>query len=140
MSDLIDIVLSIHKRHADAILDGRKTVEWRVRPPRDQVNRVWLYETKGTGSGLVVGSAAVVGTIDLPKNPWHPPEPAAWDEYGAMSGDLTEDEFRFYFLGVPRATGLLLSDPQRCDRFPLSDFGLTRPPQSWCYRLTGARQ
>jgi predicted transcriptional regulator len=50
--DMRDIVASIHPRHAQAILDGTKTVELRRKVWRmgAEIDRMFLYETAPTSA------------------------------------------------------------------------------------------
>ena len=61
------IIQAIHKEHADNILSGRKTLEFRkVAPSGEFPYTVYLYETKNSGgSGLVVGLYTCEGKIRL---------------------------------------------------------------------------
>ena len=52
-------LMSIHPEYANAILAGRKTVEFRKRPIGDDVTHVIVYATAPTGA--VVGAFTVTG-------------------------------------------------------------------------------
>ncbi len=39
------VVMSVHPRFAEAIMDGRKKIEFRKRPLADDVSVVWVYAT-----------------------------------------------------------------------------------------------
>lgn len=52
------ICMSVKKEWADKILDGRKVMEIRKSAPAVRMGeplKVYLYETKATGAGAVVG-------------------------------------------------------------------------------------
>ncbi len=121
-----DIVASIHPRHAQAILDGTKTVELRRKIWRSgvEVDRMYIYET--TPTRLIVGHVAVVHTNTLPPGD-------IWYHYGDRAL-VTAAEFDDYFSGAEEAHALVVGRPFRYDHpYPIAKLGLRRPPQSWCY-------
>ena len=121
-----DIVASVHPRHAQAILDGTKTVELRKRAPRcaELIDRMYIYETAPTS--LVVGRVMVVSIQCLSPD-------ALWMYYGHRTC-VTEAEFFEYFDGHLEAYGIEVAVPRRYARpWAITDLGLKRPPQSWCY-------
>lgn len=99
-----DAIISIHPRHANAILDGAKTVELRRRIPTLSVGtRLWIYAT------LPVGAIIGLATVDRivrgePKK--------IWLEFGDQTG-IDRMDFDAYFSGAEEAIGLLLVDAQR---------------------------
>ena len=120
------IVASIHPRHAQAILNGTKTIELRKRPPGcgELIDRMYIYETAPTS--LVVGRVEVGAIVRAV------PE-SFWTHYGARTG-VSEAEFFEYFGGAVEASGIEIGFPRRYARpYPIAELGLTRPPQSWCY-------
>lgn len=121
-----DIVASIHPRHAQAILDGTKTVELRRKVWRmgAEIDRMFLYETAPT--------SALVGHVRVGVCRTMPPE-ALWGHLGARTG-VTREEFDAYFDGRAEAHGIEVFRPRRfIGRWSITDLGLKRPPQSWCY-------
>lgn len=54
---LLTVLISIHKKWADMIFSGEKTIEIRKSIPRkiDCPFTVYLYETKSTGKGEIIG-------------------------------------------------------------------------------------
>ena len=121
-----DIVASIHPRHAQAILDRTKTVELRRKVWRmgTVIDRMFIYET--TPTMLVVGVARVGICHTMP------PE-RLWGHLGARTG-VTREEFDEYFDGRDEAHGIEVFRPRRfIGRWSITDLGLKRPPQSWCY-------
>ena len=121
-----DIVASVHPRHAQAILDGTKTIELRKRPPRcgEFIGRMYIHETAPTS--LVVGRVEVGAIVRAV------PE-SFWTHYGARTG-VSEAEFFEYFGGAVEACGIEVGFPRRYARpWPVTELGLKRPPQSWCY-------
>jgi predicted transcriptional regulator len=99
-----DAIISIHPRHAYAILDGAKTIELRRRiPPLSVGTRLWIYATRPVGA--VIGVATVERIVR--------DDPAQiWLEFGKQSG-INQDDFDAYFDGSSVAIGLLLVDVKR---------------------------
>jgi len=99
-----DAIISIHPRHAYAILDGAKTIELRRRiPPLSVGTRLWIYATRPVGA--VIGVATVERIVR--------DDPAQiWLEFGDQSG-IDRADFDAYFDGSKVAVGLLLVDAQR---------------------------
>ncbi|OQW39135.1 MAG: hypothetical protein A4S12_11620 [Proteobacteria bacterium SG_bin5] len=99
-----DAIISIHPHHAQAILDGAKTIELRRRIPQLSVGtRLWIYATRPVGA--VIGVATVEGIVR------GEPE-QIWLEFGDQSG-IGRDDFDSYFDGSDVAIGLLLANAQR---------------------------
>lgn len=126
-SDSSMVLLSIHPRHANAILTGTKTVELRRRPPAAAPGTlVLIYST--TPVRAVVGWAEIRDVVAGAPD-------ALWDSHGALA-EVSEDEFEAYFAGRELAFGLELSTVEAADQ-PVSlqvlrEFGLDAP-QSWRY-------
>lgn len=99
-----DAIISIHPRHANAILDGAKTVELRRRiPPLSVGTRLWIYATRPVGAVLGVATVERIVRDD----------PAQiWLQFGEQSG-INRDDFDAYFDGSNVAIGLLLVDAKR---------------------------
>lgn len=120
------LLMSIQPRFANAILEGRKTVELRRKPPRDQPDVVILY-----GSGT---AKSVLGVAQLKEVHISTPDDI-WTKFGATAG-VSQAEFNEYFEGSETASALELTHPRRGgDDVPLSrlrELGL-EPPQSWRY-------
>jgi predicted transcriptional regulator len=124
-------LLSIHKRHADAILDGSKTIELRKCPPKQPISHVLLYVTQPTAR--VVGVVEVDEVLHQGERPWC----AFWDVFGWRASTTTYDEASAYFdvnMRIDKVgSGILLGKAVRFPPLPLSAFGVQRPPQSFCY-------
>lgn len=124
-------LLSIHKRHADAILDGSKTIELRKCPPKQPISHVLLYVTKPT--------QRVVGVVEVDEV-LHQGERQFghfWGVFGWRASTTSFAEARCYF-GAPWpgkhvGSGILLGKAVRFPPLPLSAFGIARAPQSFCY-------
>jgi len=124
--------MSIRPKHAEAILDGRKTTELRKRLLADDINVVLLYATKPVG--MIVGAFH----IDFQ----HSGPLTRVMEMHVRRAAVTRDEFRRYYLGHARhrargqqAYAIGIRDTHRFPTpIPLDYIrpGL-RAPQSWLY-------
>lgn len=121
------LFISLKPHYADAILDGRKTVELRrTRPNLPDGALVILYSS--TPTRAVVGWAQLIGVSE-----GTPIE--IWDEYGAAAA-IEELDYDAYFDGTDQAFALELDDVVAATQpIPLSvirSIGI-QPPQSWRY-------
>lgn len=99
-----DAIISIHPRHANAILDGAKTVELRRRIPALSVGtRLWIYATRPVG--------AVIGTATVDSIVRGDPE-EMWLKFGDRTG-IDRIDYDAYFGGAHEAIGLVLVNPLR---------------------------
>jgi predicted transcriptional regulator len=120
-----EAIISIHPRHAHAILDGKKTIELRRRIPLLPVGtKLWIYATRPLGA--VIGTAIINQVVR-----GDPVE--IWQKFGKQSG-LERSEYDAYFQGSNEAIGLLLNNAQRSHRnVPIEDLRGLRlgfhPPQ-----------
>lgn len=117
-------LLSIHPRFSEAILSGRKSYEYRKRIPLRHITHIVIYETSPTS--MIVGEVQVASMLSGPKE-------FIW-QITKDAGFLTCDEFFSYFATTNNASAIALRKPIRYKR-PISirEFGLARPPQSFCY-------
>lgn len=118
-------LLSIHPRHARAILQGEKLVELRRTPVAPDVTHVLIYATAPVRA--VVGWFDVEG-FDVDS------KTGIWGTHGAVAG-VTRQEFRNYFAGAARAFAILVGHAQQLDPALSLDQipGVRRPPQSFQY-------
>lgn len=117
--------MSIHPRYARAILEGRKTVEFRKRRLADDVTHVVIYAT--------VPDRAVVGYFTVEGQETSTPA-SLWGQFHDR-GVIDENDFFAYYAGRDRATGIRVGTATRL-RQPLSltqDLGVAHPPQSFQY-------
>lgn len=132
------ILLPIHHIHDERILSGEKDLEIRKTAPSggNYPYIIYMYETKGHG-----GAGAVVGFFKcsciLKTNAFgsglHASEGDAIRTEFMRRACLSLDELAAYARGDD-LYGLVVSTPIRFPRpRPLSDFGIDRAPQSWCY-------
>ena len=116
-------VFALKPEWADLILSGAKTVEIRRGRMKRMIDRMLIYRT---GTGLIVGEARVKGMHAAP------PE-IIWRGYGTESR-IPKNLFDEYAKGADRLYAYRLENPIRYGKpKTLSDIGLKRAPQSWCY-------
>lgn len=126
-----DIIMSIKARHIQDMRQGVKRYELRKSRPADfrydyRYTTVWLCES-GTGGRIV--ASFLCNTYS---------EMVADNKKVAELAHITEEEVREY---REKGNGLLFG--WRIENFKyfkdtdqekhIADFGLTRPPQSWCF-------
>jgi predicted transcriptional regulator len=125
MAEAEDILISVHPRHVDSMVRGRKTVELRRRPLKLANGcRVWIYCTlpRGSVEALGVVHAVVAGS-----------PVAIWRDYGRLSG-ITKAEFDTYYEGADIAYAIVFSSIEKLDlTFALAEIrrhlGNFHPPQ-----------
>ncbi|MBW3068974.1 ASCH domain protein [Actinomyces sp. 594] len=116
--------MSIHPAYARAILEGRKTIEFRKRRLAADITHVVIYST--------APDQAVVGYFTV--NGQETSSPASlWRDFRDQ-GVISEDDFFAYYAGRSQATGIKVGEATRLRNvLPLSDIGVSRPPQSFQY-------
>ncbi|NIA71206.1 ASCH domain-containing protein [Pelagibius litoralis] len=89
-----EALISIRPEYVEAIIEGRKTVEFRRRNLKLAPNsRLWIYSTLPTAA--VTAVAVVTGVDSGAVN-------AIWRRHGKR-GSIGKADFNRYFLGVDRA-------------------------------------
>lgn len=119
------ILLSIKPRYVEQILAGRKQVEYRKRIPQEnEVRQVLIYASHPKKK--VVAEFTVGGYItDTPERLW---------ELTHEIGGITKEGFDGYFEGKDIGYAYRIENLQRFDvERDLSDFGMERGPQDYCY-------
>lgn len=125
------VLMSIHPRYAHAILDGRKTIEFRKRPLASDVSHVVIYST--------APDQKVLGYFEIDKQVELSPS-ALWERYGAQ-GVIEKDLFFSYYEGREVATGILVKRVFRCEQpRALCDIDVKTAPQSFQYLSKEALQ
>lgn len=119
-------LMAMHPQYASAILEGRKTVEFRKRPLAPDISHVLIYATSPVKK--VVGAFRVAQiTFGEPRE--------IWQRFGHV-GCIDEASFDTYFSERATAYAILIRDTFALDQnsFPLSDLD-PRPaiPQSFAY-------
>jgi len=100
MADAEDILISVHPRHVDSMINGRKTVELRRRPLKLSSGcRVWIYCTLPRGSVEALGIVRIVVAATPSK---------IWRDYGQQCG-ITKAEFDAYYSGSDMAYAIVFS-------------------------------
>ena len=131
------IMLSIHHKYAELIFSGAKTLEIRKTAPSGGYPYIiYMYETKRDGgAGAVVGffkCGAVIKTNAFGKALLYEQADGHRADIIARSC-LTVEQLADYANGGD-IRGIVVGTHIRFPRpRPLSDFGLTRAPQSWQY-------
>ncbi len=98
----LQVLLSIRPEHADNIIEGVKTVEFRRRFPADARVRgatVWIYSTAPVKQVIGVATVMSVERLALPKL-W-----TSHHDAGAVDRHVFDD----YFAGVTEGHAILLS-------------------------------
>lgn len=121
---MYSVILSVKPYWSRKILSGEKTAEIRKSIPRQHCGcpfRVFLYETKA-GRGAVVGECVCYCADQV-------------NDYNNVTGFslLTAPELAGYAKGRKLYAWFLAKVIRYQVPKPISDFGLKRAPQSWCY-------
>lgn len=119
------VLLSVHPTYADAILDGRKTIEFRRRALPPDVWAVVIYATMPIGR--IVGWFEIDGTVSA-----SPEE--LWRDHG-HEGCVERSFFDRYFALRKRGHGIRVKRSRRYHRaLKLAEVSPSiRPPQSFQY-------
>jgi predicted transcriptional regulator len=98
-----DILISLHPRHSDNVLQGKKTVEIRRRPIRILPGtRVWIYTTRPRAR---VEAVATVETV------WEGSSDELWTRFGNKVA-ISRIELESYLEGVSQACALVFKKVQ----------------------------
>ena len=117
-------LFSIKPCYAWAILDGSKRYEYRKTKMNSAVNTIYIYATAPI--------QRVVGCVQLKRCISASPD-IVWTATRQYAG-LDRRTFDCYFSNANQAYAYELSCPIRYSQPRLlSDYGLIRPPQSFCY-------
>ncbi len=126
----MNIILSIHPKWANLIYEGKKTIEWRKSYPKEFTNetKVVLYETAPV--------CKVTGFFTLDCVLF---KASAFKEGGILESQIERgcvdiDALKKYQGKSNFLYGLEIFMPRKFTTpKDLSEFGIKRPPQSWCY-------
>lgn len=126
-----EIILSIHPRFCQQILNGTKTVEMRRSWAKNKVDKVYLYETSPTS--MLVGECEVKAVyLNTPTEGFVDNIPEGFDPCHGI-GDVSEDEFFEYCEGG-RVYFIHLKNVFKYGQaLPLAEFGVPKAPQNFCY-------
>ena len=118
-------LLSLHPKHADAIIKGTKKVEFRKRPLAPDITCVVIYATSPVGRVVAVFSIKeqVIGTPQR-----------LWRTYRGEAGG-SRAQFLAYYDGRSEGFGIRIGKiVSLAEPLSLRDaFGIRRPPQSVQY-------
>lgn len=118
------IILPIMKKYSDLIFQRHKTVEYRKTFPPKGIDRIFVYESRG--SGMIVGELEVEDIIYLPIN-------ELWIETQSMGG-VSITEFTNYFGERPSGFGIVIKTAYKYEiPMHIKDFGISTPPQNYIY-------
>ena len=125
---MINILLSVRRPFSGFIIDGEKKWELRKnapRIPRGEHVTLWLYESGKDGKRAIIGKCRMVSYVYMRHMPFG-------KALGLFIKDACVSKTRLRTYLPCYAWGV--QDPVRLPAaVPLSDIGLTRPPQSWQY-------
>lgn len=119
------VVMSVHPRYADAIMDGRKKVEFRKRPFASDVAVVWVYATAPIQR--IIGCFEVdTMVIAAPRDLWR---------QFAKVGCIEHADFNRYYAGRVVGAGIRIGNVTRLEVPVLIRELLPSgvPPQSYAY-------
>ncbi|SKK41056.1 50S ribosomal protein L22/uncharacterised domain fusion protein [Mycobacteroides abscessus subsp. bolletii] len=118
-------LISIQPRYAFAILDERKTVEFRKRPLAEDVSLAWIYATAPI--------QRVVGYFTIGRIVADSPEDL-WDQYGQV-GCIDKLDFDAYYRGSRLGYAIEVDDVRSLAEAPPLNvvFPSVVPPQSFRY-------
>ncbi len=119
------VVMSVHPRYAEAIMDGRKKVEFRKRPLASDVGTVWVYATAPVQR--IVGCFEVDQTVNAPPRD-------LWRRFSAV-GCIDRADFDRYYEGSSVGSGIRIKNVLRLEEPVLIQALLPSgvPPQSFAY-------
>ena len=117
-------LLSIKPHYANAILDGKKKVEFRKRKFGRAVSHVVIYATAPI--------MRIVGWFKV--GPLHELSPESlWRRFSRVGG-ISRDDFRAYYSGVPSGVAIAVTEAQRLRKpLALNRISSSPPPQSYSY-------
>ncbi len=117
-------LLSIKPIYANAILDGRKTVEFRKRPFKRPVSHVVIYATTPI--------QRVVGWFQTKHFEQMSPS-ALWNRFASVGG-ISKEQFDVYYNGSESGVAIHVEKPRRlANPVPLKRTKVAAAPQSYTY-------
>lgn len=115
-------LISIKSEFAEAILEGRKRVEFRKQSFPVEVERVLMYVTLPTG--------LVIGEISIREQVVASPE-VLWERFAKVAG-VDEARFFAYYEGRSRGVAMVIRDCARWQKpLTLRQIGIKRAPLSF---------
>ena len=126
MTGTADVILSIRPEHWHKITAGRKAVELRKSFPSKlmQLNRRTVHGF--TAAVHVSGVPDITGFIHF--------QEITTDRNRMIAGcGLTDEEFTAYKAGDTVYGWCVAAVWKQKKAIPIEEFGISKPPQSWCY-------
>lgn len=118
------MLLSIHPKHVDNILNGKKKFEFRKIRCREEVDKIIIYATSPVMQ--IVGEADVLEVLE------DSPE-VIWKMTSQFAG-VSKPFYDIYYQGKEKAVAYRLGQVKRYQSpLQLSDFGIRTAPQSFIY-------
>jgi predicted transcriptional regulator len=123
--------MSIKPKYAEKIFSGEKTVEFRRKVwNKWGIRKIILYASSPVSK--VVGEVQIYYPMAGTKP--KPTDLASLWWNNCDYGGIAFDEFRDYFKGCSRGYGLNIKSAEKYRKArPLTDYGITRPPQNFMY-------
>ena len=117
-------LFSIRPEYVEQIFNGTKKFEYRKQPNRFPISKILIYETAPIMK--IVGEVEVEEVlVDTPK--------AIWEKTKKYSGISKEYYFQYYRRRYAAVAYQLKNVIKYDNPKELSDFGIKRAPQSFCY-------
>ena len=121
---MASIIISIHRQYCDLLFEGKKRFEFRKYVPSRPVSSILVYEAKGCGQ--------IVGELTVEKTLTGTPE-EIWTKTKNLAG-IDKESFFSYYNGKQKAVAYVIRSAKRYGKSrPLSDFGVSRPPQNYIW-------
>jgi predicted transcriptional regulator len=121
----MNVLLSIKPEYSEKIFDGKKTFEFRKTNIKEDVEEVWVYESRPTQK--IVGKFKVkVVLCDAPARLW---------KQCNGSGGISRSDFDQYFKGKSIGYAFKISNAERFESAiePKEIFSKFYPPQNLMY-------
>ncbi len=117
-------LLSIKPIYANAILDGKKKVEFRKRPFKRAVSHVVIYATTPV--------QRIVGWFQTKRLEQMSPS-ALWKRFASVGG-ISRDDFDIYYNGSESGVAIHVDQPRRlANPIPIKRIKVSAAPQSFVY-------
>lgn len=122
---LTDVILSIKPIYANAILEGVKTVEFRKRIFKKNVDKIFIYSSSPTK--MIVGYFTFSDIIeDTPEN--------LWKTFQKVGG-INKDDFFEYYKETEKGFGIVIKEVVKfeVEKDPIEFIENFTAPQSYVY-------
>ncbi len=117
-------LLSIHPKYAEAILEGRKKVEFRKINFTKEIKEIFIYATSPIQK--------VIGTFSVKELDSDSPK-SLWKKYGSV-GEISHRDYKDYYKNHDVGMAIVIDSASSFESpMSLSDFGINVAPQSFVY-------